>query len=226
MITQFEKDILKKIEKGEKKMKKIIALEKKGFLEKGQELYEWDEASKSMDKNDKDFFKKCYDNNYYYFMFMLDKKVNKTSWLSIPKSDVKVEIIETPDVIAPSEAQVKSKNLNEVLDDTTQIKPKFKVGDKVMFKDDGEKEIFEIEKVDVSICYELKGDKYPLLGESLLVPAPTTKRYFNVYKWLEDTIKRGRDAKYIESYFSTMMKIHGELAKNGAENYPEWCDEK
>ena len=217
MITQFEKDILKKIEKGEKRMKKIIVKYSDSWLSKGQEVFEFQDAQKKMNWKEKKHWSQFTNRWYYGF--------NGYSWLSIPKDECAViDIPDVSDVVAPSEAQVKTKNLNEILDDTAQTKPNFKVGDRVMLKDDYEKEIFEIESV--SILYELKGNKFPLLDEEFLILAPKTQRYFNVYKWIEDSIKRGRDAKYVESLFDVMMKNHGKLAKDGAQNYPEWCDEK
>ena len=206
-------------------MKKIIALEQKGFLDKGQEVFEWEVAKKTMDEDEIEYFSLWSNTKHYYF-----KSNYSLTWLSIEKGKVKVEIID--DAAHVSDYLIKTKDFKKTisckLDDTAQTKPKFKVGDMVVFIDDDEKEVFEIEKVkvEVSILYELKGDKFPPLIECLLVPAPTKQRYFNVYKWLEDTIKRGKDAKYVQEYLDTMMKNHGKLAKDGAQNYPEWCDEK
>ena len=216
MITQFEKDILKKIEKGEKRMKKIIVKYSDSWLSKGQEVFEFQDAQKKMNWKEKKHWSQFTNRWYYGF--------NGYSWLSIPKDECAViDIPDVSDVVAPSEAQVKTKNLNEILDDTAQTKPKFKVGDKVRFK--GDIEDLEVIGIDT---YTLKGDDgfIYFANASEFELAPTTQRYFNVYKWIEDTIKRGKDAKYVEEYLDTMMKNHGKLAKDGAQNFPEWCDEK
>ena len=178
-------------------MKKIIALEQKGFLDKGQELFEWEVAKKMMDEYEVEFFSLWSNAKLHYYF----KNSYSLAWLSINKDSVKVEII----------------------DDTEQTKPKFKVGDRVRFK--GDIEDLEVIGIDT---YTLKGDDgfIYFANASEFELAPTTQRYFNVYKWIEDTIKRGKDAKYVEEYLDTMMKNHGKLAKDGAQNYPEWCDEK
>lgn len=206
-------------------MEKIIALEQKGFLENGGQVYEWEQAKEMMSKHEVSFFEQYGNvkNRYYFQNFKWGN-----GFLSILKDELKVKI-------------TGEKNLNEILDTTTTGKPKFKVGDKLRVK--GSTGVLTVKEIVIS--YGLTDDTdLPLnfewqFNESFLEPIepePEEKKkryYLNISRINPElsNLEIGLLTKPLQKYHNTefvfgLNQPISEQNKDGIAVLKAWCNEK